>query len=73
MNLISPNDHSNKIRLVIVNAIYYKGAWIKQFQKSNTKKSKFHTNGKDTVHVDMMQQEVNFLSIYSLSLTHFIS
>jgi len=40
-------------RLVLTNAIYFKGAWVMQFEKKDTKDEDFRTNGK-TIKVPMM-------------------
>lgn len=53
-DLISPSDLSADTRAVLVNALYFKGAWVKQFSEYGTKKRPFHLNNKDQVDVDMM-------------------
>ncbi|CAF4034137.1 unnamed protein product [Rotaria sordida] len=47
-NLLSKNDVSRDTRLIIVNCIYFKGTWIKQFEESSTNQNAdFHeSNGK---------------------------
>lgn len=41
-------------RLVITNAIYFKGDWDLQFDKAKTKKEDFHVTPDDAVEADMM-------------------
>jgi len=47
-------DSSNK--LVLTNAIYFKGIWNKQFKKSQTEDEDFRVNSSSTVKVPMMKQ-----------------
>ncbi|XP_070783960.1 leukocyte elastase inhibitor-like isoform X2 [Enoplosus armatus] len=51
-------------RLVLVNAIYFKGNWNKQFQESATRDAKFRLNKKDTKPVKMMHQKTKFPLTY---------
>jgi serpin B len=43
-------------RLVLTNAIYFKGKWALQFDAKNTKKDDFKVSPGETVKVDMMEQ-----------------
>ncbi|MCF7911281.1 MAG: serpin family protein [Candidatus Cloacimonetes bacterium] len=43
-------------KLVLLNAIYFKGEWKYKFKKSKTDKDKFHLNSRETTQVDMMHQ-----------------
>lgn len=53
-DLISPDMLDELTRLVLVNAIYFKGKWAKQFNKDSTRKEKFYLlDGSDQM-VDMM-------------------
>ncbi|XP_013377232.1 PREDICTED: serpin B9-like [Chinchilla lanigera] len=47
-------------RLVLVNAVYFKGRWDKQFQKSRTKKTPFKINQMKQKRTQMMFQEGTF-------------
>ena len=44
--------------MVLVNAIYFKGEWVKKFLKRRTSKKEFYFNDEKNVEVDMMQMEV---------------
>ena len=52
-NLISSLDGNT--RLVITNAVYFKGKWVEQFEKSNTKDQDFRTSPVNTIKVKTMQ------------------
>ncbi|MDE4908811.1 serpin family protein [Methanogenium marinum] len=43
-------------RLVITNAIYFKGTWVLQFDENKTHQAAFFTESGDSVLVDMMQR-----------------
>jgi serine protease inhibitor len=43
-------------RLVITNAIYFKGTWVLQFDENNTHPAEFRSEGGEYVTVDMMQR-----------------
>jgi len=59
-NLISSSDLGPLTRLVLVNAIYFKGLWKNKFDKNETVKAPFYTvAGKDPVQVDMMKLEAD--------------
>ncbi|XP_045919349.1 leukocyte elastase inhibitor-like isoform X1 [Micropterus dolomieu] len=51
-------------RLVLVNAIYFKGNWNKQFEKSSTSDAPFRLNKNDTKPVKMMYQKTKFPLTY---------
>lgn len=65
-DLISADALSQDTRLVLVNAIYFKGFWTHQFPVSDTYKEPFFNNEQDSVEVDMMHLEVT----YTLDVTH---
>ena len=54
-NLISPNIITDDTRLILVNAIYFKGSWQTPFQKTNTAKKNFTLLDGSIKQVDMMQ------------------
>ncbi|KAJ8376534.1 hypothetical protein SKAU_G00071140 [Synaphobranchus kaupii] len=55
-NLLIKGDVDHMTRLVLVNAIYFKGDWDKKFKGSETMQMKFKLNKKKSKKVQMMQQ-----------------
>jgi serpin B len=53
-NLIAPGILDDDTRLVLVNAIYFKGDWLKKFDKDNTQKKPFYSAPDRELQVDMM-------------------
>lgn len=47
-------------RLVLVNAVYFKGDWEKQFKKENTQTAPFYLFGSATVDAPLMRQKDSF-------------
>ena len=43
-------------RLVLVNAVYFKGMWVLQFPRTNTRDEPFHVEGGGTVRAPLMYQ-----------------
>jgi len=54
--LISPGVLTPLSRLVLINALYFKGTWVEAFDKADTRKKNFHTNNGQVVSVDMMHK-----------------
>ena len=59
-NLLSPPDIDKLTRLVLVNAIYFKGNWERQFKAERTEDAPFHLSPHNSVQVPMMTQAENF-------------
>ncbi|XP_068438287.1 leukocyte elastase inhibitor-like [Clinocottus analis] len=51
-------------RLVLVNAIYFKGNWNKQFKEKDTRDAQFRLNKNETKSVKMMHQKSKFPLTY---------
>ena len=61
MNLFSKRAITKRTRLVITNAVYFKGTWIKSFGKMNeTRDDVFYITQKKTVPVKMMENTDEF-------------
>ena len=55
-------------RLVLVNAVYFKGLWAKQFRADNTRFESFHLNSKESKEVHMMHKKDKFGYLNSVEL-----
>jgi serpin B len=58
--LIAPDIIDGDVKLVLTNAIYFKGQWAAQFKTENTKPAKFNVTTDKTVDVPMMYQKGEF-------------
>ena len=54
-DMVKPEMLSDLTKLVLANAIYFKGLWEKQFDSEDTYEDDFETNTFETVKVDMME------------------
>jgi serpin B len=59
-DLLSPGTVDVMTRLVLTNAIYFKGDWARQFQEERTQEAAFTLVGGETVQVPMMNQRAEF-------------
>ena len=61
-NIISSEDLDELVRLILVNAIYFKGTWAKPFDTNATAIEPFHFTRKEDVQVPLMHhfQSVNY-------------
>ncbi|XP_059225868.1 antichymotrypsin-2-like [Stomoxys calcitrans] len=59
-NLISPNMLNNDTRLVLLNAIHFKGEWCIKFKDFLTRDEDFYLDETNTVTVKMMHATANF-------------
>jgi serpin B len=64
-NLISQGVINPDTRLIITNAIFFKGTWVKQFEKNKTSEQQFRLSSGETVPVMMMvKNDMNALFNY---------
>ncbi|XP_055686535.1 serine protease inhibitor 42Dd-like isoform X10 [Lutzomyia longipalpis] len=59
-DLIPADALNEDTRMVLVNAIYFKGLWENKFKPEDTKKMPFHVTKTSEVDVDMMYTKANF-------------
>ncbi|XP_010142681.1 PREDICTED: leukocyte elastase inhibitor-like, partial [Buceros rhinoceros silvestris] len=59
-NLLSEGSIDNTTKLVLVNAIYFKGNWEEKFKEANTKDMPFRLNKNERKTVKMMYQKNKF-------------
>ncbi len=55
-DLISPGSLDSMTRLVLVNAIYFKGRWVTPFKKSKTRPAPFKTESRGAVSTPLMHE-----------------
>ncbi|XP_061446528.1 serpin B6-like [Rhineura floridana] len=63
-NLLAPGIINSLTRLVLVNAIYFKGNWANQFRKDCTKEQPFKINKNESKTVQMMYKKAKFNMTY---------
>lgn len=59
--VMAPGSLGTNTRLVLVNAIHFKGLWVHKFDVRTTVKQKFYDTETTSVKVDMMHMEVSAL------------
>ena len=65
-NLIPPGGVSRDTRLALINAVYFKGLWAKQFDKKLTQKAPFYCADGTTVETPLMTfSETRHMPFYS--------
>lgn len=67
-NLVNENSLSLDTKLMIINAIYFKGDWLRKFDASLTKKGKFFPTKGAEVEVKMMYQKGFFQHYLNMEL-----
>ena len=63
-DLINPNAITDLTRLILVNAIYFKGNWELKFDSNLTSEKDFHLTNGSTKKVKMMRSNKKFRYIY---------
>jgi serpin B len=58
--ILGGDDVDELTRLVLVNAVYFKGSWKSKFDPKSTRKSSFYTGGNIKTQTDMMRLEGQF-------------
>lgn len=59
-DLLSPAQISTLTRLILINAIYFKGSWAKPFSKRRTQNMPFWLTSEKSINVPMMNQQDDF-------------
>uniref|UniRef100_UPI00398EDFF3 leukocyte elastase inhibitor-like isoform X1 n=2 Tax=Pristiophorus japonicus TaxID=55135 RepID=UPI00398EDFF3 len=63
-NLLAEGTVDGLTKLVLVNAIYFKGNWDKKFKEEHTRDGQFRINQNETKPVQMMRQKAKFNIAY---------
>ena len=58
--IVTPDAVDSMTRLVLVNAVYFKGDWLKKFDANVTKDDDFHISLNESVKVKMMHMKSKF-------------
>lgn len=59
-DLITPDDIKDDTKAILVNALYFSGKWVSQFEDYNTRNKKFFKTKDDSVDVATMSQTEYF-------------
>ncbi|KAF3829770.1 hypothetical protein GH733_001721 [Mirounga leonina] len=59
-NILPDNSVTDQTKILVVNAAYFVGKWMKKFPESETKECPFRINKTDTKPVQMMSMEATF-------------
>jgi serpin B len=58
--VLEPGDITPLVKLVLTNAIYFKGDWVKTFDKENTQEAQFYQSNNSTSSCSLMYSKDNF-------------
>ncbi|XP_076822175.1 leukocyte elastase inhibitor-like [Clavelina lepadiformis] len=67
-DLLPAGSVNGLTRLVLANAVYFKGNWMKKFEENQTMETDFHVNESKSVKVNMMSQKEKFNISYDSEL-----
>lgn len=59
-NLLQPGEITPDVKLVLTNAVYFKGNWKNPFDKESTSKQPFFLSNKTSAEVELMQNETYY-------------
>jgi serine protease inhibitor len=59
------DEIDDEIVMYLINALYFKGDWLRQFDKNDTRPADFYLENGQTVTVDMMYQQDRFATYFS--------
>ncbi|KAL3103780.1 hypothetical protein niasHS_000324 [Heterodera schachtii] len=60
-DLITPDALDKETRLVLINALYFKGTWAAKFNSKSTKKATFHIDANNKKELETMYLTSNFI------------
>jgi serpin B len=63
-DLFPPGTITRDTRLVLANAIYFKGLWATQFKRERTRNAAFHVTADRTVEVPMMSADISLPVVF---------
>ena len=69
--ILKRNDLNKEVRLVITNAIYFKGDWVFEFDKRKTRDADFYLSPDETIQVPMMalrDEKFNYMETEELQM-----
>ncbi|KAL3099917.1 hypothetical protein niasHS_001843 [Heterodera schachtii] len=67
-DLITPNSLDKNTRLVLINALYFKGTWAVTFNSKSTVEAKFHVDEKTIIELEMMHLKAYFIYFWDTQL-----
>jgi serpin B len=59
---------SEKTVMFLINALFFEGDWMTQFDPEETQKAEFQLETGETTEVDMMKQEGSFAALFPMKL-----